>query len=512
MLTAVAVYYGTRGRPLESDSSKLPKKRNVIFMVSDGMGPASLSLTRSFRQFRDQLPIDDILTLDKHVIGQSRTRSSDTLITDSAAGATAFSCGLKTYNGAIGMTPEVKPCGTVLEAAKLAGYMTGLVVTTRVTDATPASFAAHANYRTEEDLIALHELGEYPLGRMVDLIIGGGRCHFLPPSVAGGCRADERNLVDEAKKSGWQYVENRAGWNALDGGDNVTLPLLALMAPRDIPYEIDRIDEVHPSLEETTKLALRSLERATRNSDKGFFVLIEGSRIDHAGHQNDPAAQVREVLAYDAAFRAATEFASSSDVETIVISTSDHETGGLATALQLTSEYPEYLWYPEALLNATRSAEFLTNSIRRYDGKDFERFVLHDVLHQGLGIPEPDEVDVQQIVDNLDIAADVIADIVSRRSQTGWSTHGHSAVDVNIYASAPRHRWQDVYEALGGSHENTDIGHFLAHYLDVDIQSVTDMLRHHHTPNGTFEWTAESVEEVAMDTFHVHVNPADKSL
>lgn len=160
--------------------SKPTGKRNLIFMVSDGMGPASLSMTRSFRQFRgkfptfsvwistdisDGLPIDDTLVLDQHFIGSSRTRSTSSLVTDSAAGATAFSCGLKSYNGAISMLPDHTPCGTVLEAAKKAGYMTGLVVTTDITDATPACFSAHVNIRLEEDLIAQQEVGEHPLGR-----------------------------------------------------------------------------------------------------------------------------------------------------------------------------------------------------------------------------------------------------------------------------------------------------------------------------------------------------------
>lgn len=109
-----------------STPKKQTGKKNLIFMVSDGMGPASLSLTRSFRQYQGGLPIDDVLTLDHHFIGSSRTRSSSSLVTDSAAGATAFSCGMKSYNGAISMLPDHTPCGTVLEAAKKAGYMTGL--------------------------------------------------------------------------------------------------------------------------------------------------------------------------------------------------------------------------------------------------------------------------------------------------------------------------------------------------------------------------------------------------
>src|SRR6201999_2727500 len=140
--------------------------------------------------------------LDKHHIGNSRTRSSSSLVTDSAAGATAFSCGFKSYNGAISVLPDHTPCGTVLEAAKKAGYMTGLVVTTRITDATPACFAAHVNMRSEEDLIARQLIGEYPLGRVVDLIIGGGRCHFLPNTTDGSCRADDLDIVAKAKDAG----------------------------------------------------------------------------------------------------------------------------------------------------------------------------------------------------------------------------------------------------------------------------------------------------------------------
>lgn len=471
-----------------------PKKRNLIFMVSDGMGPASLSLTRSFRQFTEKLPRDDILTLDKHFIGSSRTMSSDSLVTDSAAGATAFSCALKSYNGAIAILPNSAPCGTLLEAAKLDGYMTGLVVTTRITDATPAAFSAHANYRFEEDLIAQHQLGGYPLGRMVDLIIGGGRCHFLPSSLSGGCRKDDRNLVQEAQEQGWSYVSNLDEFKALDGGNNVSLPLLGLLTPYDIPYDIDRDETVFPSLEETTKTALKALEKATENSDKGFFVLIEGSRIDHAGHHNDPAAQVREVLAYDRAFRAAVEFAENSDTETIVISTSDHETGGLATAKQLTADYPEYVWYPEALANASHSGEYLAHALRAYDGPDLEKFVEQSIFIDGMGVSDYTKTEFEAVLNNKQNALDTIVQIVSRRSQTGWSTHGHSAVDVNIYSYAGGKNKNIVKDSLAGNHENIEIGAFMEQYLGVDLAIVTERL-----VKNNFKTADAAVE---LDAFH----------
>ncbi len=338
VIFAVLYQYKDTSQPSGSggrgNDGKPTGKRNMIFMVSDGMGPTSLSLTRSFRQAESGLPIDHVLVLDQHLIGSSRTRSTSSLITDSAAGATAFSCGKKSYNGAISMLPDHSPCGTVLEAAKKAGYMTGLVVTTRITDATPACFAAHVNRREEEDRIAEQMIGDYPLGRVVDLMLGGGKCHFLPNSTRGSCRQDDKDVVEMAKSKGFNYADNRKDFDGLGVGSAVKLPLLGLFAHTDIPYEIDRRskNDIYPSLDEMAQTALNALREATRDSDQGFFLMIEGSRIDHAGHGNDPVAQVHEVLAYDKAFASVLDFLDKDDVEGVLVGTSDHETGGLATA------------------------------------------------------------------------------------------------------------------------------------------------------------------------------------
>ncbi|SCU92855.1 LAMI_0E12332g1_1 [Lachancea mirantina] len=460
------------------------KKKNVIFFVTDGMGPASLSLTRSFRQFRDSLDIDDILNLDKRLIGSSRTRSSNSLITDSAAGATAFSCALKSYNGAIGVNPTKDPCGTLLEAAKLNGLLTGLVVTTRITDATPAAFSSHVDYRFQEDLIAEQQLGGYPLGRMVDLMIGGGRTHFYTAADSeygsAGSRADGRNLIKEAKKNGWSYVGNIHEFHKLQQGANVSLPLLALLADYDIPFDIDRDEAIYPSLEEEAMTAVNALSKATENSDKGFFLMIEGSRIDHAGHQNDAAAQVREVLAFDKAFEAVRKFAEQSDDETILIVTSDHETGGLVTAKQLGKDYPEYVWYPQALLNASHSGEYLSKKVLSYTGENKEEFIETSIFERDLGIVDykRDDVKVLAELTSLGDIADKLNLMVSDRARVGWTTHGHSAVDVNIYAYANRQSvWHQVLDNLQGNHENIEIGQFMADYLDFNLTKVTELVK-----------------------------------
>jgi len=474
------------------EDGKPSGKRNMIFMVSDGMGPTSLALTRSYRQYASGLPIDDVLVLDQHIIGTSRTRSSSSLVTDSAAGATAFSCGFKSYNGAISVLPDHTPCGTVLEAAKKAGYMTGLVVTTRLTDATPACFAAHANRREYEDLIAEQMIGHYPLGRVVDVMIGGGRCHFLPNTTEGSCRSDSRDVVAMAKKNGFNYFDSRKEFDALASSGEVKLPLLGLLAPTDIPYEIDRehVSDVYPSESEMAEFALEALSAATKDSDKGFFIMIEGSRIDHAGHGNDPAAQVHEVLAHDKAFSAVLDFLEKDPTPGILVSTSDHETGGLATARQLHKEYPHYYWFPGVLANASHSAEYaahkwadyLSSDLATAASRDEKRVAVESILQDDLGIVDFSSGEVSDIIDAEPIwpPSYLFADMISRRAQVGWSTHGHSGVDVNIYASAPEHARQ-----LVGNHENIEVGRFIAEYLDVDIDAVTSELKSKHVKTGS---------------------------
>ncbi|KAI0859166.1 alkaline-phosphatase-like protein [Xylaria cubensis] len=474
----------------QTDFDKPAGKRNLIFMVSDGMGPASLSLTRSFRQYTEGLEYGDTLTLDKHFWGSSRTRSSSSLVTDSAAGATAFSCGQKSYNGAISMLPGYTPCGTVLEAAKKAGYTTGLVVTTDITDATPACFASHVNYRLQQDEIALQEIGQGPLNRVVDLMFGGGRCHFLPNTTDGGCRQDDIDAIELAQKEyGWNYIGDRPSFDEYwEGKKEVPMPMLGLFAPTDIPFELDRrnMNDQYPSLSEMAKTALRALEKATEKSDKGFFIMIEGSRIDHAGHGNDPSAQVREVLEYDKTFKAVLDFLEESKTEGVLVATSDHETGGLAVARQVNADYPQYLWYPSVLANATASSEHLarllwahiasttstSTSTTSSSLSSLKKYINTELVIPGLGIPDATDDELSAIALHPELAQPAFAEMISVRAQIGWSTHGHSAVDVNIYSSGG-----PGADAIRGNVENTDVGEFLRRYLGVDVDAVTKELR-----------------------------------
>lgn len=492
-----------------SNMNKNPKKKNIIMMVTDGTGPSSFNMARSYNQYINNLEYNDTLVIDKYLIGQSRTRSSSSLVTDSAAGATAFSCGIKSYNGAIAVDPFQKPCGTILEALKLKGYKTGLVVTTSITDATPAAFSAHVNFRNMQDLIASQQLGiNATYGGVVDLMIGGGRCSFLPKSDVNGCRNDEINLIDYAIKEGWEVSLNKEEFDKLELGLNkdIKLPVLSLLAYYNIPYEIDRNENKFPSLYEETVTALNILERETADSDEGFFLMIEGSRIDHAGHHNDAHAQVREILAYDKAFEKVIEFAKNSEVETYIISTSDHETGGVDIGRQITNDYPDYLWYPEVLFNAKHSGEYLNFKINEYliDHKqkltldELKTYIKEEILENDLGIldyeghelktilqllnkeeendnKEQTEMEMRKLIEIKEVNAgsevvEYLKDMVSSRARIGWSTHGHTAADVNIYGYCNRPEGLAyLRETLGGSVENTEIGAVLAAVGGVEL-------------------------------------------
>ncbi|KAJ1966047.1 vacuolar alkaline phosphatase, partial [Dipsacomyces acuminosporus] len=443
---------------------RMRKKRNVILMISDGFGPASETMARNFMQQVKNLPVGFQSPLDEILVGSSRTRSTSSLVTDSAAGATAFSCGLKSYNGAISVTDDKSPCGTVLEAAKLQrGMTTGLVVTSRITHATPAAFSSHAAHRDMEDLIAEYQVGNYSLGPVVDLMFGGGRCHFIPKSDANeSCRLDDRDLWAEAKKTGFRTLSTRKEFDDLDlGNKDSLLPMLGAFAFSHMDYDIDRDPKKQPSLAEMSDKALQILDAATKDKDSGFFLMIEGSRIDMAAHTNDPAAHVRDIIAYWETVAVVRKFIDSHP-DTVMISVSDHETGGISVAKQLTPEYPEYKWNPLVLEPVRHSIEYISNHLlspplSNKGGDAKYKFVRDTVFADWLGIKDATHEEITPVVEESDSIRlrQLLSDAVSNRAEIAFASHGHSAVDVNLYAYG-----KDAH-LLRGNHENTDIGRFI---------------------------------------------------
>lgn len=329
-----------------------------------------------------------------------------------------------------------------------------------------------------EETIAEHQIGDYILGRQVDLMLGGGRCFFLPNTTAGGCRTDGRNLIKESENFGWKHVMLNKQEFEEKSESYLPLPALGLFHADNMNYEIDRDESQEPRLSDMAKAALKSLQ-SNSGSNQGFFLMIEGSRIDMAAHNNDPVAHASEILEYYETVKVVRKFVQSNP-DTIVISTSDHETGGFTLGFQEDPHtYPEYLWKPEVIERAKRSTEVLTRDLFAYQGKNRRSFVKTEILGQGLGINDPteDELSFLSSTNEDGTPAPLPTDIltflghaISRRAYLGWTTIGHTGVDVNLYAAGER------IENLRGNHENTYVGEFMSEFLKVDLGVITRKL------------------------------------
>ena len=399
------------------------RPRNVVFLIADGFGPASETLARAASG--GPLALDGIRT------GSVSTESTDSRVTDSAAAATAYACGIKTVNGAIAVGPDGVPCVTVLEAARDAGYATGLVATSRITHATPAAYAAHVPSRADEAGIAV----QMAVARVDVLFGGGGR--FFVPEAQGGSRTDGRDVRRDLLAQGVVVTTTRAGFDRLRSA-----PAVALLAPDHMAYEIDRDETDEPSLAEMSVKALDLLAATPAARTRGFFLMVEGSRIDHAGHGNDAPAHLRDILAYDAAVAAVLAWARR-DGATLVVSTADHETGGLTLGRDNV-----YAWDPAPLLAATMSAERLAVRLAE-TGADATALVREALGLDPLAADDPER---------LNFAADVPAAVAAfrktldGRAGVAWTTGGHTAVDVGLFAFGPGS------EAFRGSMPNDAVG------------------------------------------------------
>ncbi len=382
------------------------RPRNVVLMIADGFGPASATLGAAAKGAP--------LAFDSLLVGSVETSATDSRVTDSAASATAYACGIKTYNGAIGMDADGEPCRTVLEAAEAAGLATGLVATSRITHATPASFAAHVPQRAQEA-----EIAGQMLRSGVDLLLGGGARFF---DGTGG-----PDLLRDAPDG--HVVESVDALRALASIDRDDMPVVGLFAANHLDYEVDRDPAAQPSLAEMTTRALDLLAASEDGRERGFFVMIEGSRIDHAGHGNDPVGHLGDVLAYDRAVEAALAWAAR-DGHTLVVSTADHETGGMTLGRD-----GVYVWDPAPLLAATASVEAMAARVAA--GEDAA-----EVVRQGLGLsalPDGAAEALRGAVASGDPAAlsPLVRDLASEPAGIGWTTSGHTAVDVGLYAFGP---------------------------------------------------------------------------
>jgi len=285
---------------------KLPK--NIILMIGDGMGISQI--TAGLYANGNKLNLERC-----KVIGLIKTNSEDDLITDSAAGATAFATGKKTKNGKISQSMKDSiNYKTFIEYAEENNKATGIVVTSTVTHATPACFYAHFPRRYE----ANEPISAQFINSGIDVLIGGGEKYFEK-------RSDGRNLYEELKSKNYTVLDTLTEDFSTEGISKM-IYLYSPTQPGKLVFEKgDNAPSRGPILPLATEKALEVLKKDTN----GFFMMVEGSQIDWGGHNNDSPYIIREMIDFDNAIQKVLDFADQ-DGETLVIITADHETGGYA--------------------------------------------------------------------------------------------------------------------------------------------------------------------------------------
>ncbi len=274
------------------------KPKNVIFMIGDGMGLSQISAALVCKE-------GDLNLARFKKIGFIKTNSSDNFITDSAAGATAFSIGEKTYNGAIGLDSLKNPKPTLIELAENKGLRTGMVVTCAMTHATPASFAAHAENRKLE-----YEIAEDFTNVDLEVMMGGGQRYFTN-------RKDGKNLLDTLRKKGYEVLDSTINLENIASSK--------FYAFSNYGHNLSMTDGRGNYSE---KASLKAVE-VLNESHSGFFLIVEGSQIDWGGHDNNSDYIISEMLDFDATIGKVLDWAQK-DGNTLVVVTADHETGGYA--------------------------------------------------------------------------------------------------------------------------------------------------------------------------------------
>ncbi|EEY68010.1 alkaline phosphatase, putative [Phytophthora infestans T30-4] len=461
--------------------------RSVIMMIPDGTGPNVFTLARTVLD----PSLQTRLHIDPHLMGTIQTHSATSYITDSAAAATAYSTGYKTYDSAIAVDSYEQPLGTVLEAAKARGMVTGMIVTCRVTHATPASFAAHVVDRDSEDDIA----GQYVANKNLDFLLGGGKKHF------------NDSMFEDLKSNGYTVIENYQG--LLDyktaNADTGALRLFGLFKESHMSYEVDRLRELagnnttarEPSLPEMVDIVLSLLRKNEQAKKHGYFVMIEGSRVDHAGHSNDPGTMAKEAIAFDETVAVVLDHVEQAP-NTAMLSAADHGTGGL-TLGRSGMEYP-YPWYPSQLQQQNMSTEAMQERLDEILVSDECAIGANETCKTALletskwmlanytNVTSFTDDDVAKLATKISTAVDETRDlyfvlielghIISAPAWIGWTTVGHVGTDVNLYCKGPM-----IFERMcKGVHENVYLNKLMTTFLGLEHQQELETMKHRSMP------------------------------
>ena len=435
--------------------------KNVIVMIPDGCDETVQTVARWYKGAD--------LQVDKMAIGAVKIHMADSIITDSASAATAFACEQKTSNGFLGvgpnpetllsiyspeqMAPPYAPVASVLEAAKMAGKATGVVATSRITHATPAAFYTHVENRNWPN-----DIMEHLVYNDVDVAFGGGKRHLLL-KADGGKRSDE-DLMSVLLERRYQFVNTEEEMQAIRSGKVFGLFAMSHMQP-----DIDRkyFAENEPSLAEMTA---KAIELLSRDRD-GFFLMVEGSQVDWAGHNNDPIYMTTDFIAFDDAVKVACDFADQ-DGQTVVMAFPDHNTGGMkighyTTAVGYTETKIEDLVDP--LLGMKISSPGL---VAKLENDTDDELIAKVAEYWSLNISQDDVDEIRELEPSVGLAYALARVLSKNYTVIGWTTHGHNGETVPL--------WIYGMDAPVGTIDNTYLATMAAKAMNVDLEKTTQYL------------------------------------
>ena len=429
----------------QSNSSR-PK--NIIILFADGTTASQYEFGRyTSEKLRQESFALTHIVMSRGFSQLMSTESANYFVTDSAAAASAMSTGYEVNNGAISVTPNGERPETLLKFAKANKKRIGLVSTAPIYDASPAAFSVHAKNRRESELIVNQYLDLSP-----DILMGGGSDFFLPKSERGGKRSDGKNVIELFKNNGYQYISKPNELTLIQSPK-----LLGLFATEDIDFEIDRNPIDTPNLAQMLSAALKALSLPSKSSpiNSGFVLFAENENTDSAGHQNDVAALMRDLWAFDDAVKVALEF-QKKNPDTLVIVTGDHETGGFSPTYGRKNLGPAG---PNNYLNVGQSELRQIASIKMSLKEFSEKFKAK--LKEGASAVELDAYLTLLLQDNfpgIELDADlrktilaqsqlganynylpsnILAQAIARQTGFYWATSGHTPAPITVAAFGP---------------------------------------------------------------------------
>lgn len=429
------------------------KAKNLIFMVSDGMSFGTLTLADLASRKRFDRPSHWVSLFGMPGVRRCAqgTGSASSIVTDSAAAASAWGCGHKVRNGTINITPDGVQRLPLLVRARQAGKATGVVSTARVTHATPAGFYANSPQRSLENDIAI-DLVE----RGIDVALGGGARHFPEKLLSG-----QNDLA---------VVRTKAELSELDPKAGQETRWLGLFSSAHMPFENDRVaDEgagkpaTVPTLAAMSKAAIARLSSLPKGNDAGFVLQIEGGRIDHAAHNNDAGTLVSEQLAFDEALGEVVAWIRDRD-DTLLVVTTDHGNANPGMTVYDGASFKAF----DRLLEVRRSFDWITDEVGK---KPVENQImkLPAAVEAATGIAlKASQVEMMKRVmsgervmpfDGLNLATSVLGGILANSLGVGFVSGHHTADRVELTT------WGPGSERFAGEIENDAVHGVLADAL-----------------------------------------------